>query len=198
MAVQKVVEIYLDTTNSTQTGATGGGAVKRSSVFILHRATVSIVRAHLIDLASNYISIPAGTEFFFYIDNSYVVADLAPVKTLDQTLFNRVADWAEVDYENGKVCWEVDTTSTALLAKFTGADPTNPALLEMTAELWMQAPAESRSLLAQWPMTMRNIISDDEGSSELIYTQTNVVRFDGDDVVLLYPDGSVAQRWSRE
>ena len=198
MAVQKVVEIYLDTTNSTQTGATGGGAVKRSSVFIQHRGTVSIVRAHLIDLASNYISVPAGTEFFFYIDNSYVVADLAPVKTLDQTLFNRVADWAEVDYENGKVCWEVDTTSTALLAKFTGADPTNPALLEMTAELWMQAPAESRSLLAQWPMTMRNIVSDDEGSSELIYTQTNVVRFDGDDVVLLYPDGSVAQRWSRE
>ena len=195
MAVQKVVEIYLDTTNSIQTGANGGGEVSRTAKMTLHRATHSIIRAHLYDMDGSYISIPANTEFFFYIDNSYAPADLSPVITDDQSKFNLVADWADVDYQNGKVCWQVDTTPSQLLAKFTAES--DPALLNMYAELWMQAPSESRSLLAQWDMVMRNIISDDESSTDLVYTQTNVVRFDGDDVVILYPDGSVAQRWSR-
>jgi hypothetical protein len=143
-----------------------------------------------------YLTCPAGTEWFFYINDSYDPANTSPVITDDQSLFNNASDWSDVDAANGKVCFEVDTTSTALALKFTGASPANPSHLDMTAELWMQAPGESLSMVAQWDMIMKNIVSNGESTSGLVLTLSSSVRFDGNDVVLLFPDGNVAQRWS--
>lgn len=189
----RVLEVYLDVELSQQVNA-GGAVLPTSQKFTLHRCTKTIVRAHLLRAdGTTYVQPPAGAVFFFGLDNSFSPSNSDPVATLNAN-FNQAGYWSALDVANGKIAWLVDTATDALAT----AMGSLASLPNAKAELWM-APSVGAdfSLLCQWDVDMLNVVTAAGATSSLPYYLNSLLAFDGDDVVLYYPDGSVAQRWSK-
>lgn len=164
----------------------------------LYRKTEALF---LVDLISDDPSVEGGFKLFkpelasvwaFNIDNTFDPTSSDLVAS-DDSQFNIAGDRSDLDVANGKISFRVATTSTALETAL-GVD----AGQDMTAELWMTPPGVTSILLAQFTINMRNVATDIGETTELVFTQSNVVRFDGDDTIILFPDGGIARRFSPE
>ena len=190
-------EIYLNIEQTSMT--TGdGGTLSRATPFILHRNSKTIVQAHLRlrDTVTPFAP-TIGSSWFFALDNSYDPDSADPVFTLDAN-FNKAEYWNELDVAVGKIAWEINCATTQLSDKFANATPANPAILpNVVGELWMTAPGGDPVLMGQWDITMKNIVSQIDNDTTLEYLSSNLLREDGDDTVLYFPDGTEAQRWSK-
>lgn len=189
----RTVEIYLNVQVSEQCGV-NAGLISTDEKLTLYRSTKTIVRAHLImGDGVTYFKPPTGAVWYFAADNSYDPAHADPVATLNAN-FNDAAFWASLDVANGKIAWLADTATDEL----TTAMGSNAELANTKAELWM-APSVGAdfSLLCQWDVHMKNVVTGAGATSSLPYYLNSLLAFDGDDVVLYYPDGTVAERWSK-
>jgi hypothetical protein len=188
---RRIVEIYLDVTNSRQSDSTGK-AIVPGEVLTLYRKSETLLQVHLKLDGTNYYSPPAGGSWLFGIDNSFADGHSDLVVT-DDADFNQADDWASLDETGGKICFPVDTATTALATEMAAT-----GRKEMTAELWFTPAGQNTTLICQWKVVIKNIVVETgASSSDLVYTTTEFLQRDGDDIVLLYEDGSVAQRWSR-
>ena len=192
----RFVEIYINTQTGKMSdsagGETGGGGALE-----MYRNDRVIVRVHLIaEFATPnvYFEPPTGAVWYAGIDPSYDPDVDDPVRTEDAQ-FNVASYWSSLDVANGKIALLVDLSTTQLETVFTS--DSNPASKAMGFEIWMTPSGGSATLLGQIEVNVNNIRTDIDSSTTLVTSQDNVIRFDGDDVVLLYPDGSVAQRWSK-
>lgn len=185
---RRVIEIYLDIEGSRFIDSDGALV---STNMVMFRGTEALVQCHL-RLADGltYFEPPAGSTWFFAIDDSFTEGHDDYVVSND-SLFNISGDWSDLDVANGKISFRVDTATTQL----TTAMGTSSSK-EMYGELWMTPPAVDPIILAQWKIDMKGIVSEIGDDTTLSYYSAEALRFDGDDVVLYYPDGSVAQRWS--
>ena len=191
----RFTEIYI----STQTGRltdSAGGEISGGNQLPLFRNDRVVVRAHLIAAygeVNTYFTPPVGAVWYAGIDGSYDPAVDDPVRTEDAE-FNVPSYWPDLDVANGKIALLLNLATTQLKDVFV-ADG-NPASKQMGFEIWMTPSGGSATLLGQISVSVNNIRTDIDSSTTLVTSQDNVIRFDGADVVLLYPDGSVAQRWS--
>jgi len=186
---RKVSEIYVDV-DTPQLVDVNNSIVH--TPIIVYRKSQLIFKVHLrLADGSTYFTPPVGAEWVFMIDNSY--EPLHPdLVVSDNAQFNVAGDWASMDVANGKICFRVNT-ATAQLTTEMGSS----ASKEMTGEIWMLPIGGDPSLVIQFSILVKNIVGDVGADANLIYTDTNMLKFDGSDVVLYFPDGSVAQRWSR-
>jgi len=186
---RRIVELYVNVDLSVLTDENGSIITTRTAVF---RRSQVLFRCHLkLDDGTTYFTPPAGTQWVFMIDNSYSSTHPDLVVS-DNAQFNIGSDWGDLDADNGKICWRINTATDALTTEMGEA-----ASKQMSAELWMLPIAGDPSLIIQFLVDVKNIVGDVGADAGLIYTNTNMLKFDGDDIVLLFPDGSVAQRWSR-
>jgi hypothetical protein len=140
---------------------------------------------------------PTNATWFFALDNSYDPDDADPVFTNNDN-FNLAADWADLDVDNGKICWRIDCSTTQLASKFANATPAHPATLsDVKGELWMTPSGGSPCLICQWDITLHNIVSEIDADTTLVYSTTNLIQQDGDDTVVYFPDGTEAFRYSK-
>ena len=156
--------------------------------------TQNVVQCHLrLNDGDTYFKPEAGCTWFFAVDDSYVVAhpDYIVTNTPD---FNIVGDWTDLDASNGKICFRVDATSTALKAAVGAL-----ASKTMIGELWYTPPLGYATLLCQMSVVVKNIATEMGSESELVYTTSGTLSLDVEtgDLVMRFPDGTIAQRWSK-
>jgi len=183
----RVIETYLNVDRSAQVTQSGFDPRLLQKYY---KRTETILRIHLVQDDGSYFQPESGGTWVFAIDDTFGESP-DPVYS-DDTQFNIAGDWSQLDVNGGKITTRVNCSSTALAAKL-GANE----WISMWAELWYTAPGQTESLIAQWQVIMRNIITDIGSDSELTYNSSLGVAFDGDDLVLYYPDGSVARRFSK-
>jgi hypothetical protein len=185
-----IKEIYINVDLGVQTTSQNLTIVRRGRVRLWRMQQV-IFRAHLKLDADTYWTTDTGTEWACNMDYRFGEYD-DPVAS-DNDQFNIGDDWpGVVSPENGKICWR-SYLNTTELADAMGTDDRKDFL----AELWVKPPGEDFRVLAQLNIDMRNISTDISTTTPLTYTLSSALAFDGDDVVLYYPDGSVAQRWTK-
>lgn len=185
---RRIIEIYLDTEGQRQVTSDNYDVEPK---MVLFRGSQILIRAHLrLADGTTYFAPDASATWNFNIDSVYT-ADHSDLVASDNDQFNIGADWDDLDVTGGKICWRVDTTSTALETDL-GDDESKT----MYAELWMTPPATSSVLVCHWDITMHNIATDIAETSDLVYTSTSMLRYDGDDIILIFADGTEAQRWS--
>lgn len=157
---------------------------------ILFRGTHVLINADLKKdgAATTFNPDPAST-WNFRVDTDFDSSPDLIVSENDQ--FNIVGDRTDLDIAGGKISFRVDTNTTQLETELTGFESKDGF-----AELWMVPPGENPVLVAHWGITLANISTEFGDSVDLVFTNSNVVAFDGDDVVIFFPDGSVAQRLS--
>jgi hypothetical protein len=186
---RRISEIYVDV--DTPQLVDVNNSVLRSFVTVFRRSQV-LFQCHLRKAdGTTAFTPPTNAEWVFIIDDSYDPTHSDYVVS-DNAQFNITADWADLDVANGKICWRVDTTTTQLTAAM-GSDSSK----NMVGELWMLPNGGEPSLIVQMTIVIKNIVGDVGADTGLVFTPSNVIKFDGDDVVLYFPDGSVAQRWSK-
>ena len=185
--VRRVIRMYANTGTNQLVNA--GGSVLPGGVSVFRRSQLLYVCDLLQADGSTPFAPEAGCGWSFIIDNNLdeSVPDLI-VSNSDQ--FNIAGDRADLDVANGKISFRVDTATLQLAAAMTDVES-----LGMVAELRMLPVGGEPSLLIQFPVTVLNIYGNVGADAGLIYCPTNVLKFDGNDLVALYPDGSVAQRW---
>lgn len=187
---RRVIVMYADVENS-KIKSEDNADLRDNMVFF--RGSQLLIQCHLrLSDGSTYMKPPAGAQWFFGIDNSYIAghADLV-VSAADQ--FNISEDWTSLNAENGKICFRVNTATTQL----TTAVGTS-ASIDTTGELWYTVPGSYPVLVCQWPITVKNIVCEIETDTELVYTTSGLLTIEGNDIVLFFPDGSVANRWTKE
>lgn len=188
-------EIYLDLEHKRQCDADGIAVLADSQMSLPRMASRVIVRAHLYLSGTTYFQPAAGAAWYFALDNVFEPTTPAlddPVATVDSD-FNNAADWSSVSVTEGKICFPVNTTTSELAAKFAAA----PSSLPMYGELWMNDPVSGWSPLVRWDVTVDNVVANFQSTTPLAQSLGSVlVKKDGDDTVIYFPDGSVAQRYS--
>ena len=188
-ATRRIVTLYVDVDNARLVSSIN--SINLSPVN-LYRRSQTLMQCHLrLADGTTYFTPPAGAQWLFVADTSFA-ASHADLVVSTNAQFNIAADWSGISVVGGKICWRVDTATDLLTTAMADA-----ATLAGYGELWMIAPGENPSLIVQFSITFKGIVGDVGADSALVYTQSNLLKFDGDDVVLLFPDGSVAQRWSR-
>ena len=101
-----------------------------------------------------------------------------------------------IDIVNGLISWRINRATTNLLAKFVAES--NPASLNMVAELWMTGATATRSaMLGQFDCVMKNIVGDIDADTTLASTSNAILRQDvaNNLVIMLLPDGTPIQTW---
>ena len=113
-----------------------------------------IVRARLRLSNNEAFVVPAGATFYWCIDNSYTEGhtDLASSAT---ALFNLASDWAEIDFNQGQICWRANLNTTALKTALSTSE-----YVDMTEELWMLVPGGEYSLIYASTVRVKNIVGD--------------------------------------
>jgi len=161
---------------------------------ILFRGTHIIIRADIVLGEQNAPQTPftpdPASEWEFRVDTVFGPGQDDLIVSLNDQ-FNKSEDRDDLDVDNGKISFRVDTTSTQL--------ETLLGVLEFvtaSAELWMIPPNENPVLVCQFNITLKNIATEIGTSSDLVFTTTNLIKIDGEDTLILYPDGSVAHRYS--
>ena len=193
----RIVNLYLDLEHQRQVDA-AGSPVRDGERLKLFRGTQRvIIRGTLYATGTTAFEPPAGVSWYFGLDNTLQGADITvgadPVATLDAD-FNAVADWADVSVTAGKICWPINLATVPLGAKFSASTTS----LDMYGELWMLSTSGQRTLLCQWPVTVSNVYCNYGSESPLAETLGAVlVKADGDDVVIYFPDGSPAHRYPK-
>lgn len=189
----RIITTYLDVERCREVTATNATQTNTFSVF---RDTHAIFRATLrqADGTTPFVVDPAAT-FAFYLNDSWLPADEASRDSLvqsDNSQFNIAADWASLSLATGKICWRLDLTGDALAAALS---PSTGSLESLTghAELWYTAPGANPTVLAQWKMTMANIVGGVGIGGALVYT--SIIAWDGDDVILKNSSGAVVARF---
>jgi len=179
--------------------ASDGGALSGGNKFTLTRNTDTIVRCRLLTADPDVAFKPeSGSTYFFAIDNSFHPDDADPVisQNSEFNITTPVQDWADLDIVNGLISWRINTATTNLLAKFVAAS--NPASLNMVAELWMTGATATRSaMLGQFDCVMKNIVGDIDADTTLASTSNAILRQDvaNNLVIMLLPDGTPIQTW---
>ena len=187
---RRIVEIYANTSNLRITDSAGKIPLEVDKLTFFVRSQ-TVIRCHLrLEDLSEFKPV-AGAEWLFAIDDNYTRSHADYVVSQNDQ-FNIIADWADLDVDNGKICFRVDC-ATVQLQEAMGDDDVKA----MVAELWMLPPApDNPVLLGQWSIDVRNIVTEVGDDTDLEYISAGLLRADGDDTVLYFPDGSVAQRWS--
>jgi len=161
---------------------------------ILFRGTHILIRADIVIGEQNEPQTPFtpddNSEWEFRVDTVFGTGQEDLIVSLNDQ-FNIAADRDDLNIGQGKISFRVDTTSTQL--------QTLLGVLESvtaSAELWMIPPSENPVLVCQFNITLKNIATEIGTSSTLVFSTTNLIRADGDDTVILLPDGTIADRWS--
>ena len=184
---RRIMEIYLDVDQSLEVNENNASMRAKD---VLYRQTFILMRAHLRRAdGTTYYTPDESAEWEFRIDNSFDSTHDDLVIS-DNDDFNIGADWDELDVAEGKICWRVDTNTTQL-AEALGTKESETQY----AELWMTPPGGNPTLLCHWEITMHNIATDVGTSVDLVYSTSDIIARDGDDVVIYFRDGSVARRW---
>jgi len=159
---------------------------------VIFRGTEVLIQCHLrLADGTTYLKPPSGAVWTFVIDNSFTSGH-ADLVVSTNTSFNKLADWSLVNPDNGLICFRVNAATTALATEM-GTSSSK----DMYAELWYAAPGDSEVLACQWNVTIRNIVADIDQDTGIQQYSTGLLAIDGNDVVLYFPDGQIAQRWTK-
>jgi hypothetical protein len=134
--------------------SSGNSTPDNGNRLVLFVGTQNLIMAHLrLDDGVNYFKPEAGADWFFGIDDSFAKghADYVTTSTVD---FNIVADWADVNPEDGKICFRVNMDTPAMVAAMTGISSK-----DMTGELWYTPAGEEDSIMCQMTITVKNIVT---------------------------------------
>jgi len=187
--VRKIVELYLDTENMKQVTADNFDVRDK---MVLYRGTNVLFCVHLrLGDGITYFQPDASSLWNFRVDNVFT-PDSPDLVVSDNDQFNVPSDWGSLDITGGKVCWRT-ATNTTQLAEALGSDESQT----MYAELWMKPPVDDAVLVCHWEITVHNKATNYGDSSDLVYSTSNIINWVDGDCVLYFPDGSVAQRWSK-
>jgi hypothetical protein len=168
------------------------GVPRDGNNMTLFVGTQNVIQVHLrMSDGTTYFKPEAGSTWFFGVDDSYTSGHTDYVIT-NTANFNIIGDWSSLDAANGKICFRADATSSSLRAAIGSLASKN-----MVGEIWYSPPGGSPTLLCQMTVVIKNIVTEMGSESELVYTSTGILQADGNDLVLLFPDGTVAQRWVR-
>lgn len=185
---RRITEIYVNMDDSVLVDSNGS---IQTTVLPLFRRSQTLFRCHLQLRDGSAFVTPVGAQWVFIIDDSYD-PDHADLVVSDNVQFNVAGDWTLTNPLTGLITWRVNTATTQLTADIGSA-----ASKAMTAELWMLPSGGDPTLVVQFPVLIKNIVGDVGADAGLIYVSTNMLKWDGNDIVLYFSDGTVAQRWSR-
>lgn len=141
---RRIINKYFDTENAIDAISLTDLSAK-PTVETLYVGTQTLYRANLLLADKTAFQAPAGATWLFGFDNDLSGTPPYLVTTLNAE-FNQVADWAEVDPTQGKVCWPVDCTA-ALLKAYMSSKTSQQT---MYACLWMTPAGGKPMLLLQW------------------------------------------------
>lgn len=184
---RRIAEIYLDVENSKYTDSDGNAPPTK---LVLFKGTEIVIRCHLRrgDRTTAFVP-PEDAQWLFAIDTSYLPGHEDPIRSV-QAVFNIGDDWTDRNLAEGEISWSINTQSTQL-AELMGSQ----ASITGTAELWMLPAGGLPILMCQWTVDIRNVVTEVSATTDLVYATS--LRYDGDDIVLCFADGSVAQRWTK-
>ena len=191
---RRVIETYIDVMRSKETDS-DGNLLNDETRTRFFRSTQAIMRVHLKTDSDTTFKPPGTATWTFCIDNSFDPSHEDLVVTQDAD-FNKSIDWADVDVTDGKICFPVDTTTTRLRDAFVAENNPESLAQPVRAEIWMNVPGITSILVAQFKVFVDNIVCEIDNDTELESFSTTILRHVGDNVVLYFPDGSVAQEWT--
>jgi len=183
--IRRAVEVHVDVERSYIVDDTNTRVKENPRIY---RGSEFIFRAHLMRGTDAFIPEP-GAEWYFAIDNVFGAGHPSLVVS-DNSTFNKTTDWDSLNVAAGLICWRVNTSSEELkIALGTTASAT------MYAELWYTTLGGTASMLIQFPITVGNIVSDISTEFNIQTYSSGILKYDGDDIILVFADSTVAHRW---
>lgn len=147
----QIYELYLDISNQKFIDPNGFD-IKPIQLFINSQIVFRLTCYD--DYLNDIVSDLKNVNMLWGFDSTFITHhnDLINITT-----FNDTDDWADVDPENGKICWRVDTSSFTII-DFIGSSKTKTVY----SDLWMigdEDPWEPDILINADTMTLRNVMS---------------------------------------
>ena len=155
--LRKVVDLYIDQGNTRLVDSRNSASTVPAQVAPV--ASNILFRARVQYSDGTAFPIPDGTVFYFAIDQTYGPSASADLVTSSGGDFNVSGDWAEASLSAGYISWRANLNTTQLIAAMGTV-----ANKRMVAELWMQSPGSDYALLAQWPITILNVVGSVTGT----------------------------------
>lgn len=150
---RSIKTIYLNA-EAFARGTLSGTTWVPASNLVFYRGAQSLIRAHLMmNDGATYFKPPAGCTWLAGFDNTFATDH--PDLVVSENAQFIAGDWADADFDNGKVCWRMDWTSAALKSALA-----NSPLLQGWMCLWMTPTGGKPSLVAQWTAVVNNIAVD--------------------------------------
>jgi hypothetical protein len=156
-------------------GILSGTAWQGAQPLSFYRGSQSLLKAHIMmNDGITYFKPPTGSTWLAGFDDVFTVDHPDLVTSLNDQFI--ATDWAGADgadFDNGKVCWRMDWTSTALKTALG-----DKASLSGYMALWMTPPGENPVLIAQWNAIVNNITVDPTTAVNqpgVVYVQTDML-----------------------
>lgn len=173
-------------------GVLSGTTWHPAQPLVFYRGTQSLIRAHIM-LAdgSTYFKPPAGATWLAGFDNVFTADHTDLVTSLNADFV--AADWADADFANGKVCWRMNWTTTALKSVMAN----DPSLSGWMC-LWMTPSGEDPVLIAQWSVVVNNIAVDPTSATAqegIVFVTTDMLsvyqKQHADQARIVFQDGKI-------
>lgn len=149
MAIRREVEIWVDVPNFERVVIQGEN-LPTAPALKMNVSQQILFKCHLLTDYQTYYTPTAGATWYFGINPAYTSTadDLVQV---DNSGFVST-DWDDADFDNGKVCWRTDLTSTTLITHLS-----TEANKSYYCGLWMLPVGEKPVCLIEWSSYIYNL-----------------------------------------
>lgn len=154
----------------------------------LYKSSATSFKITLYDGSENY-TVPTGTGFVFFIGTA--ITQASPSSTL---LANVVEN--QFSIENVIDAGSIVTFNLVMNTQEIDDAIAGKSILSLTGELWMLEPTEDATLIWQKSMMLKATVGNDlTDVSPIVTYSSELIRTEGNTIILLKPDGSIAQTW---